>query len=207
MITADRDPAPSLAGGVRRAARADLPPDAGLHLRSGVVGSGPAGLAAAVYGASEGLRTVSLDAAAIGGQAGSSSRIENYAGFPNGISGGDLTGRAAVQALRLGARLNAPCEVVGLRDESRFHVVSPQRRQRDPDARRDHRLRRPLRAAGRRGSRALRGSRRVLRGHRPRGARVRRDYRAGGRRRKLGRPGRALPLPEQLPRDDRDPAR
>jgi thioredoxin reductase (NADPH) len=88
-----------------------------------VVGSGPAGLAAAVYGASEGLRTVSLDAVAIGGQAGTSSRIENYAGFPNGISGGDLTGRAAVQAMRLGARLNAPCEVAGLRVEAGFHVV------------------------------------------------------------------------------------
>ncbi len=88
-----------------------------------VVGSGPAGLAAAVYGASEGLRTVSLDAVAIGGQAGASSRIENYAGFPNGISGGDLTARAAVQALRLGARLNAPCEVVGLRAEGSFHVI------------------------------------------------------------------------------------
>ena len=82
-----------------------------------VVGSGPAGLAAAVYGASEGLRTVSLDAVTIGGQAGASSRIENYAGFPNGISGEALTGRAAVQAMRLGARLNAPCEVVGLRTE------------------------------------------------------------------------------------------
>ncbi|HXM86650.1 MAG TPA: cyclic nucleotide-binding domain-containing protein, partial [Solirubrobacteraceae bacterium] len=70
-----------------------------------VVGSGPAGLAAAVYGASEGLRTVSLDAVTVGGQAGSSSRIENYAGFPNGISGEALTGRAAVQAMRLGARL------------------------------------------------------------------------------------------------------
>jgi thioredoxin reductase (NADPH) len=88
-----------------------------------VVGSGPAGLAAAVYGASEGLRTVSLDAVAIGGQAGASSRIENYAGFPNGISGGDLTSRAAVQAMRLGARLNAPSEVVGLRAETGFHVV------------------------------------------------------------------------------------
>ena len=88
-----------------------------------VVGSGPAGLAAAVYGASEGLRTVSLDAVAIGGQAGSSSRIENYAGFPNGISGGDLTARATVQALRLGARLNAPCEVVSLRVENSFHIV------------------------------------------------------------------------------------
>ncbi len=88
-----------------------------------VVGSGPAGLAAAVYGASEGLRTVSLDAVAIGGQAGASSRIENYAGFPNGISGEDLTGRTAVQAMRLGARLNAPCEVIGLRSEASFHVV------------------------------------------------------------------------------------
>ena len=89
-----------------------------------VVGSGPAGLAAAVYGASEGLRTVSLDAVAIGGQAGASSRIENYTGFPNGISGSDLTARSAVQAMRLGARLNSPCEVVGLRAEAGgFHVV------------------------------------------------------------------------------------
>jgi thioredoxin reductase (NADPH) len=88
-----------------------------------VVGSGPAGLAAAVYGASEGLRTVSLDAVAIGGQAGASSRIENYTGFPNGISGGDLTARAAVQAMRLGARLNAPCDVAGLRAEGGFHAV------------------------------------------------------------------------------------
>jgi len=88
-----------------------------------VVGSGSAGLAAAVYGASEGLNTVCLDAVTVGGQAGSSSRIENYAGFPNGISGGDLTSRAAVQALRLGARLNAPCEVVGLHAHGGFHVV------------------------------------------------------------------------------------
>ncbi len=88
-----------------------------------VVGSGPAGLAAAVYGASEGLSTVCLDAVTVGGQAGASSRIENYAGFPNGISGSDLTSRAAVQALRLGARLNAPCEVAGMRPEGSFHVV------------------------------------------------------------------------------------
>jgi thioredoxin reductase (NADPH) len=88
-----------------------------------VIGSGPAGLAAAVYGASEGLKTVCLDAVAVGGQAGASARIENYAGFPNGISGGDLTSRAAVQALRLGARLHAPCEVVALRTEGSFHVV------------------------------------------------------------------------------------
>jgi thioredoxin reductase (NADPH) len=88
-----------------------------------VVGSGPAGLAAAVYGASEGLRTVSLDAVTIGGQAGTTSRIENYAGFPNGISGEALTGRTALQAMRLGARLNAPCSVAGLKVEAGFHAV------------------------------------------------------------------------------------
>lgn len=89
-----------------------------------VIGTGPAGLAASVYGASEGLDTVSLDAVAPGGQAGSSSRIENYAGFPNGISGGDLAARTAVQAQRLGAWLVSPCEVSGLRAEHGFHVVS-----------------------------------------------------------------------------------
>ncbi len=88
-----------------------------------IVGSGPAGLAAAVYGASEGLKTVSLDSVASGGQAGASSRIENYAGFPNGISGEDLTARTALQAQRLGAQLSAPCDVVGLRHEHGFHAV------------------------------------------------------------------------------------
>jgi thioredoxin reductase (NADPH) len=88
-----------------------------------VVGSGPAGLAAAVYGASEGLDTVSLDAVAAGGQASASSRIENYVGFPNGISGEDLTSRAATQAQRLGARINAPCAVGGLHIEHGFFVV------------------------------------------------------------------------------------
>jgi thioredoxin reductase (NADPH) len=88
-----------------------------------VVGTGPAGLAAAVYGASEGLDTISLDAVATGGQAGTSSRIENYVGFPNGISGEELTARAAIQAQRLGARLNAPCEVAALRVEHDFLVV------------------------------------------------------------------------------------
>ncbi len=89
-----------------------------------VVGVGPAGLSASVYGASEGLDTVALDAVGPGGQAGSSSRIENYAGFPNGISGGDLATRTAVQAQRLGAWLVSPCEVAGLRLENGFHVVS-----------------------------------------------------------------------------------
>jgi thioredoxin reductase (NADPH) len=89
-----------------------------------VVGAGPAGLAASVYGASEGLDTVALDSVGPGGQAGASSRIENYAGFPNGVSGADLTARTAIQAQRLGARLVSPCQVSGLRAEAGFHVVT-----------------------------------------------------------------------------------
>jgi thioredoxin reductase (NADPH) len=89
-----------------------------------VIGTGPGGLAAAVYGASEGLDTVALDAIATGGQAGASSRIENYVGFPNGISGEELTSRAAIQAQRLGARLNTPCVVAALRPEHGFQVVT-----------------------------------------------------------------------------------
>ena len=78
-----------------------------------IVGAGPAGLAAAVYGASEGLQTLMLDRHAPGGQAGSSSRIENYLGFPNGVSGSELTRRAITQAQRLGAEFIAPLEVTG----------------------------------------------------------------------------------------------
>jgi thioredoxin reductase (NADPH) len=78
-----------------------------------VVGAGPAGLAASVYGASEGLSTVVLDAVAAGGQAGTSTRIENYLGFPAGISGMELAERAMVQADKFGARLTVPAEAVG----------------------------------------------------------------------------------------------
>ena len=79
-----------------------------------VIGAGPAGLAAAVYGASEGLSTVLLDAIAAGGQAAASSRIENYLGFPSGLSGAELTSRATVQAEKFGARLYSPCVVESL---------------------------------------------------------------------------------------------
>jgi len=79
-----------------------------------IVGAGPSGLAAAVYGASEGLRTLLLDRHAPGGQAGSSSRIENYLGFPAGVSGSELTRRAVAQAQRLGAELIVPLEVTGV---------------------------------------------------------------------------------------------
>ena len=97
-----------------------------------VVGVGPAGLAASVYGASEGLDTVSLDAVGPGGQAGASSRIENYAGFPNGISGGDLAARTAIQAQRLGAWVVSPCEVTGLQDGQRLPCRVTRRPQRNP---------------------------------------------------------------------------
>src|SRR5205823_2643551 len=79
-----------------------------------VVGGGPAGLGAAVYGASEGLRTVLLERTATGGQAGQSSRIENYLGFPDGVSGAQLTERARRQAVRFGAELITTRDVVGL---------------------------------------------------------------------------------------------
>ncbi|TQJ31895.1 cyclic nucleotide-binding domain-containing thioredoxin-disulfide reductase [Microbacterium sp. SLBN-146] len=79
-----------------------------------VVGGGPAGLAAAIYGASEGLSTVLLDAVAPGGQAAATSRIENFLGFPFGVAGGDLIGQASLQALKFGVRVYAPCEAVGL---------------------------------------------------------------------------------------------
>jgi thioredoxin reductase (NADPH) len=88
-----------------------------------VVGAGPAGLAAGVYGASEGLSTLILECSAPGGQAGTSSRIENYLGFPVGLSGADLTLRAREQAIRFGAELLVPAEVVGVRRVDPYTVV------------------------------------------------------------------------------------
>ena len=88
-----------------------------------VVGGGPAGLAAAVYGASEGLRTVMVEREAPGGQAGQSSRIENYLGFPAGLSGSDLARRATTQARRLGAELLTIQDAVGLRVEGAGRLV------------------------------------------------------------------------------------
>ena len=89
-----------------------------------VVGGGPAGLAAAVYGASEGLTTLTVERFSVGGQAGSSTRIDNYLGFPTGISGGDLTQRAEIQAEKFGARLSNPCEAQSLREEAGHLVVA-----------------------------------------------------------------------------------
>ncbi len=94
------------------------------HYDLAVIGAGPAGLAAAVYGASEGLSTVLIEQEATGGQAGTSSRIENYLGFPKGLSGGDLAHRATVQAERLGAELLVPQEVEGIRTDHAYKLVA-----------------------------------------------------------------------------------
>ncbi|HJW98647.1 MAG TPA: FAD-dependent oxidoreductase [Terriglobales bacterium] len=108
---------------------ADVAQKVGLRTRAqtsfydlAIVGGGPAGLAAAVYGASEGLHTVMIEREAPGGQAGMSARIENYLGFPTGLSGGDLARRAVVQAQRFGVEILAQ-EAVGVRSEGPYRIV------------------------------------------------------------------------------------
>ncbi|GAB4460682.1 MAG: FAD-dependent oxidoreductase [Anaerolineae bacterium] len=113
------DPAPS-----------EIAERVGLHVHAEsrfcdllVIGAGPAGLASAVYGASEGLHTVVIERVAPGGQAGTSSRIENYLGFPVGLSGADLARRAVAQASRFGAEILTPQEVTGIRTRGQFRMV------------------------------------------------------------------------------------
>src|SRR5450755_2565192 len=109
---------------------ADVAQKVGLRTRAqtdfydlAIVGGGPAGLAAAVYGASEGLHTVMIEKEAPGGQAGMSSRIENYLGFPAGLSGNDLARRAVVQAQRFGVEILSPQEAVSVRTEGSYRIL------------------------------------------------------------------------------------
>ena len=109
----------------------DVAAKAGLQTVAGapfydliIIGGGPAGLGAAVYGASEGLSTVMIEREATGGQAGTSSRIENYLGFPRGLSGSDLATRAVAQARRLGAEILTAREVTGVRVEDPYRYVT-----------------------------------------------------------------------------------
>jgi thioredoxin reductase (NADPH) len=111
-------------------APADVAQKVGLRTRAqtdfydlAIIGGGPAGLAAAVYGASEGLHTVMIEREAPGGQAGMSSRIENYLGFPTGLSGGDLARRAVVQAQRFGVEILSPQEAVSVRTEGSYRII------------------------------------------------------------------------------------
>ena len=171
-----------------------------------VVGGGPSGLAAAVYAASEDLKTVVLERSATGGQAGSSMRIENYLGFPTGLTGAELADRAVVQANKFGAVLSVPTPVVRLRFDNAYCVLELEGGETItakslliasgaavPQAR------------GRR-LRGLRGARRLLRGDAERSAVLPRRRRRHRGRRKLRRPGGGLPLglraqgPPRLPR-------
>jgi thioredoxin reductase (NADPH) len=109
---------------------ADVAQKVGLRTRAqtdfydlAIIGGGPAGLAAAVYGASEGLHTVMIEREAPGGQAGMSSRIENYLGFPRGLSGGDLARRAVWQAQRFGVEILSPQEAVSARTEGSYRII------------------------------------------------------------------------------------
>src|SRR6202171_826491 len=108
----------------------DLAERLGLRTRAGlefydlaIVGGGPAGLAAAVYGASEGLKTIMVEKEAPGGQAGLSARIENYLGFPSGLTGGDLARRAVAQARRFGVEIVSPQEAIALRVDGPYRYL------------------------------------------------------------------------------------
>jgi thioredoxin reductase (NADPH) len=132
-IEPDQTPVVVSAGDIlRNPTNAELGRLIGLGLRGAppalcdlvVVGAGPAGLAAALYAASEGLDVLGVEAVASGGQAGTSARIENYLGFPAGISGNELTQRAGVQAAKFGARLNVPAAAVALHSEPGRHEIA-----------------------------------------------------------------------------------
>ena len=163
-----------------------------------VVGAGPGGMAAAVYAASEGLKTVILEAEAPGGQAGTSSKIENYLGFPNGVSGQELAGRAEVQAQKFGARLSLPLKAIDLECEGQNDGPPYRGPRRGPpagagaDAGAGVRGDVPQAAAGE--PAAVRGPRRLLRGHGGRGGPVRRGGGDRDRRREQRRPGGGLPV-------------
>ena len=160
-----------------------------------VVGAGPGGLAAAVYAASEGLSTVVLDAFATGGQAATSSQIENYLGFPAGISGAELADRAVVQARKFGAAFSIPGEATSLTQADGYHVVGLA----DGDDLIAHAV---LVATGVRyrrldipGIGPSRGQQRLLRRDRVRGPAVPTGPRHRRRRRQLRGPGGLLPGP------------
>ena len=184
--------------GVPDAARCDLL----------IVGAGPAGLAAAVYGASEGLDVVLVEDVAFGGQAGTSSRIENYLGFPRGVGGGELARSAMLQAVKFGARLVSPRSVTGLSRERRRLRGAARRRARGGGAHRRGRQRRPVPpAAEHSGGHRVRGPRCLLRRHRVGGAGLRRPRGGGGGRGELRGPGRAVPRRPGQPRARALPAR
>ena len=161
---------------------------------------------AAVYGASEGLRTLGVEKFGVGGQAGSSSRIENYLGFPTGISGGDLTRRAMIQAEKFGAHLTAPCEATSLREEAGHLILALSDGTEWPPAPSSSPAVPATGASpstGSRSSRATASTTRPPNGTPP----VRRGTGGGRRRWELRRAGGDVPLRRLLLGDDRHPRR
>ena len=169
-----------------------------------IVGAGPAGLAAAVYAASEGLSVIVLDERATGGQAGASARIENYLGFPTGISGQALAGRAFTQALKFGAEIAVPIQVERL--DCSGERLALELSGESPPARTGgrRRFRGAVSPARHRQSGDIRGRRRLLLGVANRGAAVRRRRGCAGRRRQFGGSGDRIPFAAgQAPAPDR----
>ena len=165
-----------------------------------IVGAGPAGLAAAVYGASEGLRTIVVEREAPGGQAGTSSRIENYLGFPSGVSGDELASRALQQARRLGAEILVTRSITAYR---RIEPSGASRRRRRPAGEDDHpRVRCVVAATFRRGVRSTRREGCLLRSGAQRGAEHARPRRPRRRGRELGRAGGNVLREPRAERDD-----
>ena len=201
-VDADRLPVALLEDGIvlerptrdraRRAPRRHRAAGRQEHYDLVIVGGGPAGLAAAVYGASEGLKTVMIEREAPGGQAGQSSRIENYLGFPMGLSGSDLARRATDQARRLGAELLTIQDAVGLRADGAGRDRRAQRRRRAERQLRARRLRRPYRQLDAPGILGVHRRGHLLRRGHDGGARVRRSAHRDHRRRELGGSGRGV---------------
>ena len=159
-----------------------------------IVGAGPAGLAAAVYGASEGLHTIVLDGTATGGQAGLSTRIENYLGFPAGLSGAELAERAVLQAEKFGAHFAIPAEAVALGRDDGFRTVTLSDHSTMTAPRGGDRHRRAVPAPARSRRRQVRGDERLLRGDVGGGPSVRRPAGRRGGGWELCRSSRGLPL-------------
>ena len=172
-----------------------------------VVGGGPAGLGAAVYGASEGLDTLVIESTALGGQAGTSRRIENYLGFPAGITGSELTSRAVTQARKFDARTATPYRALALEPGERPPPRAARGGARDRRARGAARDRRASTGASPSTASRVRGRERVLRRRAAGGAALRRLARRRRRRRQLGRPGRRLARPRRRARDAAPPPR
>ena len=172
-----------------------------------VIGGGPAGLGAAVYGASEGLETLVVEGAALGGQAGTSRRIENYLGFPAGISGAELTTRAITQARKFGARTATPYRAARARARRRPAHRASGGGPRGRGARRRARDRRRLPPSAGGASRRVRRHQRLLRGRAARGAALRRHARRRRRWRELGGAGRDLARARRCARDAPAPSR